>query len=130
MSEKSSDMLTLGFAMKNLKKKAAALGAVAAISLGLVATTVAPAQAFSTIEMHQACRLANYGHDQGSILWSAQLTYPDQGVYGWRCYFDNAPWASWYNQKYSLNVQLICNAIYGGTARFSNQSDAYSWYCG
>lgn len=80
MSEKSSDMFTLGFAMKNLKKKAAALGAVAAISLGLVATTVAPAQAFSTIEMHQACRLADYGHDQGSILWSAQLTYPDHRV--------------------------------------------------
>lgn len=112
--------------MKNLKKKAAALGAAVAISLGLVMASVAPAQAFSTIEMHQACRLDNFGHHQGSILWSAELTYPSQGVYGWRCYFDNGQPSA----RYSMKVQLICDAIYGGSARFTKQSDAYSWYCG
>ena len=116
--------------MRSIKKKVTGVAMAIGLGLGMTVATVSPAQAFSTVEMHQACRLANYGHDKGSILWTAQLTYPEQGVYGWRCYFDNAPWASWYNTKYSLNVQLICNAVYGGTARFTSQSNAYSWYCG
>lgn len=114
-----------------MKNKRAVVGAVMAlgVGLGLTVTTVVPAQAFTAVEMHQACRFADYGHDQGSILWSAQLTYPDQGIYGWRCFYDNAPWASWYNTKYSLNVQLLCDRIYGGTASHGTVSDPYSWYC-
>ncbi|NCU29744.1 hypothetical protein EOL73_03210 [Candidatus Saccharibacteria bacterium] len=112
--------------MKNLKKKAAAIGAAALISIGLTTAAAPPANAFSTIEMHQACRFDNFGHNQGSWLWSAELTYPSQGVYGWRCYYDNGlP-----SPRYSMKVQLICDNIYGGSARFTNQSDAYSWYCG
>lgn len=110
----------------NLKKKVAVVGAASILALSM-STAVAPtANAFSTIEMHQACRFDNFGHDQGSILWSAELTYPNQGVYGWRCYFDNGK----YSPRYSMKVQLICDNIYGGRALFTKQSDAYSWYCG
>ncbi len=107
-----------------------AIGAAAVLSLGLSTAAAAPANAFSTIEMHQACRLDNFGHHQGSILWTAQLTYPSQGVYEWRCYFDDSPTAWSTAPKYGMKVQLICDYIYGGSARFTNQSDAYSWYCG
>ncbi|WP_395639040.1 hypothetical protein [Pseudolysinimonas sp.] len=102
-------------------------GSVIAVALGIGAVLgiAAPASAFSQLEMTQACRV-----QYGQLGWEAQLTYPNQGVYGWRCFYNNAPWASWYNEKKSLNVQLYCNAVYGGTARFSSQSNAYSWYCG
>lgn len=100
------------------------------LTLGLTVGGAAPAMAFSDLEMSQACRLANYGHDAGAAGWTAQLTYPSQGVYGWRCFYNNAPWAHWHNEKFSLNVQLLCNSVFGGSAKFTSQSDAYSWYCG
>lgn len=66
--------------MRSIKKKVTGVAMAIGLGLGMTVATVSPAQAFSTVEMHQACRLANYGHDQGSILWTAQLTYPEQGV--------------------------------------------------
>lgn len=89
------------------------MGALIAVMVGVGASVsmAAPAMAFSQLEMSQACRLAN-GNQAG---WEAQLTYPDQGVYGWRCFYNNAPWAYWYNTKYGLNVQILCDQIYGGT---------------
>jgi hypothetical protein len=107
-------------------KKVVVAGAAGALALGLSVATAPSASAFSTIEIHQACRFGNFGHDRGSILWSAELTYPSQGVYGWRCYFDNGL----YSSRCSMKVQLICDNIYGGRALFTRQSDAYSWYYG
>ena len=111
--------------MKTTRKKVAGGLLAVGLAVGAVLGTAAPAMAFSQFEMTQACRV-----QYGQAGWEAQLTYPNQGVYGWRCFYNNAPWAYLYNEKKSLNVQLYCNAVYGGTARFSSQSNAYSWYCG
>jgi hypothetical protein len=52
----------------------------------------------------------------------AQLTYPNQGAYGWRC------WVPPYGAvKKSANVQLYCSAVWGLNAY--NTGGAYSWYC-
>jgi len=103
------------------------------IAVTLVGVTVAalatfgiaaPASALSAGEMSQACKL-----QYGQAGWEANLYYPNQGVYGWRCYYNNAPWAKDYNERRDLSVQNWCSRQYGQNARFSNQSNAYSWYC-
>jgi len=122
-------LLTFGLTVKNIKKKIVVCLVAVGMMFGLSVVTAAPAMAFSGGEMSQACRLADYGHDKGGAGWTAQLTYPNQGVYGWRCYYNNAQWAYWYNTKFSLDVQLLCTHIYGGSANFTSQSNANSWYC-
>jgi hypothetical protein len=111
--------------MKELKSKLTGGLLAVGIGLGFAVGGATPAMAFSQVEMTEACRTQYQAWG-----WEAQLTYPNQGVYGWRCFYNNAPWAYWYNEKKSLNVQIYCNAVYGGTARFTSQSNAYSWYCG
>ncbi|MBF4461765.1 MULTISPECIES: hypothetical protein [unclassified Rathayibacter] len=101
---------------------AAAVGGLLAV--GGVLGFAAPASALSSGEMTQACRL-----QYQTAGWEAYLYYPDQGVYGWRCFYNNAPWAKDRNERKNLSVQNWCSRQYGQNAYFSNQSNAYSWYC-
>lgn len=101
--------------MSNLKKKVAAVGAALVFSIVATATSASSASAASPTfqggDMDQACRLATYPASEGvqhSNLWTAYLMYPSQGVYGWRCYYNNAPWAYAYSNKYPLYVQVLC----------------------
>lgn len=96
----------------------------AAIAGTGVLTSASPASALSSLEMTQACKLQH-----GQEGWTAHLYYPNQGVYGWRCYYNNAPWAVSLNERRNLSVQNWCSRIYAQNAYFRNQSDAYSWYC-
>lgn len=100
-----------------IRKKIAALAVGTLLSVGLVLpVSNASAAAQVGVDMNQACQLTN------GAGWVAQLTYPSQGAYGWRC------WVPPYGAvKKGVNVQLYCSAVYGLNAY--NTGGAYSWYC-
>lgn len=84
------------------------------------AAVVLPATSASAsgegVDMNETCQI-NYGAG-----WYAQLTYPSQGAYGWRC------WVPPYGAvKKVVDVNAYCQALYGEWAY--NTGGAYSWYC-
>lgn len=113
-----------------MKQRVAVGVAAIALAIGGTLAVASPAMALSSGELTQACRTQAHGtnHDF-QAGWTAHLYYPSQGVYGWKCYYnDGWPWAI-NGTKYNLSVQGWCDREYGNDAHFSNQSDAYSWYC-
>lgn len=69
------------------------------------------------VDMNTACRITN---GQG---YQAELTYPSQGAYGWRCWVP--PWGV----RKGVSVQAYCDYYGLGTAVVLNASDPYSWRC-
>ena len=91
---------------------------VLALSVGLCTTSISTptANASEYVDMNVACKLTN------GAGWVAQLTYPSQGAYGWRC------WVPPFGVvKKGASVQKYCRYIYGLNAY--NTGGAYSWYC-
>ncbi len=107
-----------------IKRKLATIASAVVLGASVLLASAPQASALSSGEMTQACRV-----QYGSAGWEAYLYYPSQGVYGWKCYYNNAPWAVWYNERKDLSVQNYCSKVYGVNAHFSNQGDPYSWYC-
>ena len=108
----------------NIKRKLASIATAAAVAIGVSLAVPASASALSDGAMTQACRI-----QYGAAGWTAHYYYEDQGVGGWRCFYNNAPWAVWYNERKGLSVQGYCYSIYGNNAHYSNWNDRYSWYC-
>lgn len=101
-----------------LKRTLAAGVVSAALVLGGIFATAAPASAMADWEMHQVCK-NNHG-----AMWTAFLMYPSQGAYGWRCIVANTPTSK------SLDIAKYCRDWgFGSGARTNNPSDPNSWYC-
>jgi hypothetical protein len=87
----------------------------------VVALVTAPSVASATdygVDMSQACQIS-YGAG-----WQAELTYPGQGAYGWRCWVP--PWGA---IRKSVNVQAYCSYFGLGTAVVLDPNNPYSWRC-
>lgn len=82
-------------------RRISAVIATGALALGGAALTASNANAVG-VNMDQACQLTN------GAGWVAQLTYPGDGAYGWRC------WVPPFGVvKKGVNVQLYCSAVWG-----------------
>ncbi|MEU0884075.1 hypothetical protein ABZ345_36235 [Lentzea sp. NPDC005914] len=93
------------------------LGALSAAVL-----TAAPAQAATElggVDMQRGC---------GSNYWHAEVYYPNQHVFGWRC---THVYSSGYVGVADIDVNAVCASQYG-TGAYSGYLDyynPYSWRC-
>ena len=93
------------------------------VGLGLVVGGGVVANAADyKVNLTEACAVTNTGY------WYAQLVYPSQGAYGWRCTYPQLPWET--KVYKSVDVQKYCTArYYGSVATTTNPSVADSWVC-
>lgn len=90
----------------------------AACAVALIAGPATAAHATDYgVNMNQACQI-QYGAG-----WRAELTYPGQGAYGWRC------WVPPFAPRKGVSVQGYCTYFGLGTAITLNPADPYSWRC-
>jgi hypothetical protein len=96
----------------NRKLLVSVLAAIAVCAGVLMAPT--PALAVG-VDMNMACQVT------WGAGWQAELTYPSQGAWGWRC------WVPPFGVRKNVDVQKYCQQVYGLNAYAG--SGAYSWYC-
>ncbi len=69
------------------------------------------------VDMVAACKRqfeAAYSHVVKIVEWN---------VMGWKCYINNKDYA------HDIDVKGWCKAKYGGTAKYDDFNNPYSWYC-
>lgn len=95
-----------------------AAGLAAVVSVGFAQAPIASAVVYlDQGDLTTACRLA-----KGNSNWTAQLTYPSQGGYGWRCVQTVG------GSITGVNIEGFCQYYFSNHAR--GGSTAYNWYCG
>lgn len=87
-------------------------------AMGSVLGVAPAAQAAYGVDMNLACQ-----YTMGRLGARANLDYPSQGGYGWRCY---VPGNSQLGRP-GVNIEGWCQATYGLHAR--GGSTAYNWRC-
>lgn len=99
-------------------KMVTALGATL-LTLGLLQVPSTPAWAGGGVDITYWCR--SY---YGSSYFNAVLVA--NNVYGWRCQYGTDT-----GTRLNVDMNNVCAVEYGapGTARFTNYTNPYSWYC-